>query len=147
MRDWVRKICQRSEKYVGKIELIGRGVLLKLYSAGSVDKGKKWMGVDNFLLLQKIFTSSLLSLPPCSRRRVLCSHISPPRSCRHKRRNHAGTTHHHAASLRCFPYLSSKRKNMQFQLTAITGRCHDNDTLIALSTWLQKHHHSPVDRE
>jgi hypothetical protein len=36
---------------------------------------------------------------------------------------------------------------MQFQLTAITGRCHDNDTLIALSTWLQKHHHSPVDRE
>lgn len=45
MRDWVRKICQRSEKYVGKIELIGRGVLLKLYSAGSVDKGKKWMGV------------------------------------------------------------------------------------------------------
>src|SRR6056300_426210 len=88
MRDWVRKICQRSEKYVGKIELIGRGVLLKLYSAGSVDKGKKWMGVDNFLLLQKIFTSSLLSLPPCSRRRVLCSHISPPRSRRH---NHAGT--------------------------------------------------------
>ena len=34
MRDWVRKICQRSEKYVGKIELIGRGVLLKLTVLG-----------------------------------------------------------------------------------------------------------------
>jgi len=63
MRDWVRKICQRSEKYVGKIELIGRGVLLKLYSAGSVDKGKKWRGEIIFCSSRKFHLLFALPAP------------------------------------------------------------------------------------
>ena len=53
----------KSEKYVGKIGFIGRGVLLKLYSAGSVDKGKKWMGGEIIFCSSRKFSPPLCS--PC----------------------------------------------------------------------------------